>query len=52
MWLMLAFAMFVLAFLIGVVHYGSFGARCEHAFPNDGLAQERCVYDLANGKRL
>jgi hypothetical protein len=52
MWLIFAFALFVLACFIGMVRYEGFGARCERAFPNDGLAQERCVYDLANDKRL
>jgi hypothetical protein len=29
---------------------GTFGQRCDRAFPSDGLAQLRCVDALANGR--
>ncbi len=37
--------------LIIAVHAtgGTFGQRCERAFPNSALEVERCVHRLANG---
>jgi hypothetical protein len=40
-------------FLLAIWASGSFfSQRCAKAYPNDGLAQERCIFDLREGKRL
>jgi hypothetical protein len=42
----------VLAALLAVTVFatgGTFGRRCERAFPSDAARQERCVYNLQHG---
>ena len=44
----IAIAAGIFGFLV-MIWTSSFGARCSRAYPNDGLAQERCIYRLSKG---
>lgn len=37
--------------IVLIVAPRSLSARCERAYPRDGLAIERCVYALEHGQR-
>ncbi len=45
---LMAVVLIALVFLTG----NTYGQRCAHAYPNDGLAQERCVQNLSVGKPI
>lgn len=45
------FGAFLALLLIVLATGQTFGQRCERMYPADPIAQERCVGDLANGRR-
>lgn len=49
-----AVALILLATIVAAILFydGTFGGRCEHAYPISGLEQERCVDRLVDGGKI